>query len=252
MDTLVMNPNLHNKGWIHYSNDKSIFKSVEGLNFINLENVSLLWIKPNQCFFDAQEISLILDSFIPYTCLLWHVLCGNNFALQQINDYKRSFGNWKSIKKNTFVQKDVYIDGKKYYSDLSYLTKSECSEGKHFLSRSLFGLDSTLSFMPSISDIYSGFKHLEENWILRTQEISLFPSNKKRENINKYISEIVNQNGVAGLVVEDTECCKSLILIGHDEILVDSLEFLRMSKLFLLNSEISSFVSRGIGLKLLS
>lgn len=252
MDTSVMNPSLHNKGWIHYSNNKNIFKSIESLDFMNLENVSLLWIKPSQCFFDLNEISSIVNSFIPYTCVLWCILCDNTFALPQVNDYRRSFGDWKNIKKNTFSRKNVCIHSKKYYSDLSFLTESECSEGEHFFCRNFFGLDSTLSFMPNINDIYSGFQYLERNWILRTQETSIFPSKERQENINKYTSEIVNQNGVAGLVVEDTECCKSLILIGQDKILVDLLQFLQMSKLFSLNSEILSFISRGIGLKLLS
>jgi hypothetical protein len=237
--------------WIYYSND---INKIEILKFLWANNFALLWIKPKDSSFKKQELNALLKALGEFNCILWFISCENNFLSPKMNDIKRTFSKWKNLSKNVFAKKEYFLEQTKY-SDLSLLTFLDITEGEQFFSRGLFGLDSTVAFVKALDIDFFEFDSLVNIWFKHLKEKPIVSSQDKKSKIINYLNKMTQKQGVAGLIVEDTETCKSLILLSKNEYsLKQAFIKLQISEHFnvINDNNLSNFMKRGIGLKLLS
>lgn len=234
---------------LYYSNTTNLFAQV--LDSICESDLFLLWIKPKECYLNQSELRNLLEALDTFKCILWFITSGSDFSSQRYNDSKRAFGGQRSLSSNVFRKKEYFLNQTKYYSDLSILTSSEVEEGEKFCSRGLFGYDSIVAFTQSLDSDFSEFDNLASLWLTRLQESPIRRSQTKLANIAKYVHEVIQKKGIPGLVVEDTECCKSLILLSKEEATLKQVfTKLQVSDHFQIvsDSTVSNFIKRGVSL----
>ncbi|MGI0493177.1 hypothetical protein ACN4EG_15445 [Alkalinema pantanalense CENA528] len=242
-----------NKGWVYYSSSHEEFEEI--LGFLKKVNYSLLWLKPEEYYFNQNELAVLLQAFSPLKCILGYTTSGGSCSSEKLNELKRAFGGWKGLYRNVFRRKDYLVQQEKYYSDLSVLTYSEIAEGEEFFSRNLFGYDSALFFAQSLDNISATFDKLVEARFIRLQENGIPTSGDRQRYVLECIDALLQNKVVVVLVIEDTECCKSLLLLSREEdYLKQANERLKASEYFhsARSNEVSCFVERGLGLTIFS
>ena len=238
--------------WIYYSQTT---KKIELLDFLPTNDLALLWIKPQKYSFSQYEIKAFMEAFDCFYCILWFISPTNSASSVKLNEIKRAFGQWRKLLKTVFLKHEYFFRKTKYYSDLSILKFTEATEAENFLSRGLFGLDSTVFFLKHLNIDFLCFEPLANIWFRRLQEKTICYSQYKELKISNYVNIITKKEGIVGLVVEDTETRKSLILLGKEKQVLRK-AFIRLQKYqyfdIATDSDLSDFIKRGISLKLLS
>ncbi|MEM7593971.1 MAG: hypothetical protein AAF383_21105 [Cyanobacteria bacterium P01_A01_bin.83] len=237
--------------WIYYSQNA---KSIKILDFLSTSNLDILWINPQKYSFNKNEIQALLQALTGFRCILWYITPMNHFSSQKMNEIKRAFGKWKNISNKVFFKSEHFLNNEKYYSDITILSSSEICEGEAFFSKNTFGFNSSLAFFKTLDVDCSIFEPLADIWLKFTQKDNISSQYKKLK-VNKYINNITKQGGIAALIAEDTETCKSIILLSQEkESLQQAYMKLRLESYFNIVSDdnLSIFIKRGIGLKSLS
>ena len=206
--------------WVYYSNNiEEIERANFSLDFISKSDLAVLLFKPQSFYFSEKEITLLLNAFSSFNCVLWSISAVNSCSSLEIQDKKRAFGEYKKLSKNVFLKREHFIGTNKYYSDLSILNLSEVSEGRIFFAEHMFGQQSTFAFVKNLDLDYANFEILVDIYLKHrySEKFTNFTSKYIKFKLANYVNNITSLGGIATLVVQDTETFRSIILLSQEQ-----------------------------------
>ena len=209
--------------YVYCDNDLKTLKTL--LPITNCNSLKAIWLKPYKYFFNQLEFSCIINSFSPMVCLLSYISSGSGGSIR-IRDYKRAFGDWRTLSNNIISKADINNIERgnilKYYSDICLVDNSCINDIESFYidHHQSFGIRTTITFLPNINNLLikdCKMQYLEKFFFERYKEP--FPIEEKIQTMATYVKCTFENGGVAGLFGSDCDTRVIFIFVGKNKVL---------------------------------
>ena len=186
------------------------------------KNYSAIWFDVSQvddidCF-----LNLTVSMFSSYKGYLWLSHSGTSESLKVI-EFKRAFGIWNFSREDVVFQNEIYDSTRnKCFSDVAILEESNSGLAANLLNRSLFGIDSSLFFLPKLEkeiDFSKIVNNLEKLYLKRESSNIISEEINKDFLIESYIEKVVDLRGIATITLTDANNDKYILMVSDDEII---------------------------------
>lgn len=184
---------------------------------LKLENeYTALWFCLGKECDSSSFLEFMATAFDSYTGYFWHAFSGGTGSTK-ILDLKRAFGHW-SIPRGDIVSMHDSLDekGERLYSDIAQVKPDNVSALSKIFNRTLFGVDSTLFFLPVDSPLPTNTitKPLSDLLVKRNGMGSINERSLNQGYLEEYIKNIMSINGIATMTVRDSNMNTMIIAIG--------------------------------------
>jgi len=186
------------------------------------DSYSAMWVRKADKSDLELSLKFLMRIFRGYQCYIWLASTGG-YGSSKIEEFKRAFGSWSFPLQDVCFKSDIYkTDGEKIYSDIARVTEESVEHIVGIMDRQLFGVDSSLFFIksdnikPSVENIS---KYLGGLFIERDKAKDINETLLNTRLLEKYIDQVIMQNGIATIIMKDSDMNVIIVAIGVQEVI---------------------------------